>query len=97
MKRKSGLHCMIPSLLIIAAVMFTLNTGFPSPEALAAGNTVSAAVKQPTAKTATKTLKIQTAGKVPVLTRQRAIFPYAPTAHTTAAPEATPATSRSKW
>lgn len=60
MKRKSGLHCMIPSLLIIAAVMFTLNTGFPSPEALAAGNTVSAAVKQPTAKTATKTLKKDT-------------------------------------
>ena len=60
MKRKSGLQCMIPSLLIIAAVMFTLNTGFPSPEALAAGNTVSAAVKQPTAKTATKTLKKDT-------------------------------------
>lgn len=63
MKGKSGLHCMIPSLLIIAAVIFTLNTGFPSPEALAAGNTASAAVKQPTAKTATKTLKKDTGSR----------------------------------
>ena len=63
MKGKSGLHCMIPSLLIIAAVIFTLNTGFPSPEALAAGNTASAAVKQPSSKTATKTLKKDTGSK----------------------------------
>ncbi len=63
MKGKSGLHCMIPSLLIIAAVIFTLNTGFPSPEALAAGNTASAAVKQPSAKTATKTLKKDTGSR----------------------------------
>lgn len=63
MKGRSGLHCMIPSLLITAAVIFTLNTGFPSPEALAAGNTASAAVKQPTAKTATKTLKKDTGSK----------------------------------
>ena len=63
MKGKSGLHCMIPSLLIIAAVIFTLNTGFPSPEALAAGNTASAAVKQPSLKTATKTLKKDTGSK----------------------------------
>ena len=63
MKGKRGLHCMIPSLLIIAAVIFTLNTGFPSPEALAAGNTASAAVKQPSSKTATKTLKKDTGSK----------------------------------
>lgn len=63
MKGKSGLHCMIPSLLIIAAVIFTLNTGFPSTEALTAGNTASAAVKQPTAKTATKTLKKDTGSR----------------------------------
>ena len=63
MKGKSGLHCMIPSLLIIAAVIFTLNTGFPSPEALAAGNTASAAVKQPSSKTATKPLKKDTGSK----------------------------------
>ena len=69
MKGKSGLHCMIPSLLIIAAVIFTLNTGFPSPEALAAGNTASAAVKQPSSKTATKTLKKDTGSK-------KSISPY---------------------
>ncbi len=58
MKGKSGLHCMIPSLLIIAAVVFTLSTGFPAPEALAAGNDASAAVtKQPTKKTSVKKQK----------------------------------------
>ena len=36
MKGKSGLHCMLPSLLLVVAVVFTLNTGLSSPQALTA-------------------------------------------------------------
>ena len=56
MKGKSGLHCMLPSLLLVVAVVFTLNTGLSSPQALTAD--VSAVQTTSTHKTSvTKQLK----------------------------------------
>lgn len=43
MKGKSGLCCMLPSLLVVIAVGFTLNTGLTSPKALTADVSASAA------------------------------------------------------